>query len=189
LGSGITSTTGNPIETIIDNKILLTDMGNVITAGDEPSVACAELAEAEITKQLRYLHIAGNAGVDSDVGYYFPNTEQVSILCEKRRGTWHTVRIDPVEVENTFATVWIPHGTYPQQEGYAYVLLPGKTAEETKAYSEVPDVEIIESSEAVHAVRDRSMLGINFWEGYQCPQVKKKVNNLTFDCDEIFWFA
>ena len=23
----------------------------------------------------------------------------------------------------------------------------------------------------------------------QCPQVKKKINNLIFDCDEIFWFA
>jgi len=29
---------------------------------------------------------------------------------------------------------------------------------------------------------------IYYYRG-QCPQVKKKVNNLTFDCDEIFWFA
>lgn len=74
LGSGITSTTGNPIETIVDNKRLLPGAANLITINDGAAVPCTELADTYADapcRQVNTLHITGNKGAASSVGYYF----------------------------------------------------------------------------------------------------------------------
>lgn len=50
--------------------------------------------------------------------------------------------------------------------GYAYVLLPGKSAAETAAYAEDPDIEILKNDGTIHAARDNSqnILAANFWQ-------------------------
>ena len=165
LGSGITSTTGNPIETIVDNRKLLEDMSNVVTFGDKMGQLCAEMIDKEWV-EADYLHLTGNVGVGSDVGYYFPKGEQVHVLCEKRTGDWENLDGHPEHAcENAFVTIWIDHGAYAKNADYAYVLLPGNTVDQTRQYSENPGVEIVACCEAVHAVRHPSLglLGINFW--------------------------
>lgn len=173
LGSGITSTTGNPIETIIDNKRLKNDVSNVITIDEVFEKKSSDWSEEIIMDNVHALHITGNEGAESDIGYYFPNGEELHVLCEKRIGTWNSVAVNPNNsCENDFATVWINHGTFPDKAEYAYVLLPGKSAIQTKQYAMKSDIKILECSDSAHAVESHSldMLGIHFWnpEIYAC---------------------
>lgn len=64
------------------------------------------------------------------------------------------------KVSNTksaFTELWINHGKNPTDATYAYAMLPLKNAEETKAYSENPDVEILSNTGAVQAVREKKL--------------------------------
>lgn len=62
---------------------------------------------------------------------------------------------------------WLEHGVNPQKAEYAYIMLPTKGAEETKAYSESNDIEILANSEKLQAVREKSLgvTGMVFWQG------------------------
>lgn len=176
LGSGITSTTGNPIETIVDNKRLLEDMSNEITLDKEKPKQCLSLSEVETIRQVQTLHLTGNAGSTSDIGYYFPHTAQVHVLCEKRVGTWNSIQPNPENLsKNVFATYWIEHGNCPQNDSYAYVILPGKSVLETQQYGENGDVEILECTQSAHAVTNNKLgiIGIHFWnrESYTCKGI------------------
>lgn len=90
----------------------------------------------------------------------------MNILCENRIGTWNSVEIDPnFKSENDFAAFWLPHGKRPSDMGYAYVILPCKSAEETQSYAADPHIEILENTTNAHAVRNSKLwiCGINFW--------------------------
>ena len=178
LGSGITSTTGHPIETIVENKRLLPGAGNHISINGGEAVPCHQLAADEAVsacENVSTLHITGNTGTGSDTGYWFPEGATVNILCEHREGTWNQVAVDPDnKKQNNFATLWLPHGEKPVDASYAYVLLPCKTADETRRYARKPDVRIIENSTAAHAVAESALglLGINFWQAGECAGVR-----------------
>jgi hyaluronate lyase len=64
-----------------------------------------------------------------------------------------------------YLTLWFGHGKTPKDASYAYVLLPNRSAAETKAYAENPNMEIVKHTTRVHAVRERKLglLGANFW--------------------------
>lgn len=50
---------------------------------------------------------------------------------------------------------YLSHGTNPQGAGYAYAILPETTADAVSAYAQNPQVEIIERTDAMHALRDK----------------------------------
>ncbi len=70
------------------------------------------------------------------------------------------------ESANSFMELWFDHGKDPSGETYAYTLLPGKTAEQTKAYAENPDIEILKNTPGLQVVREKNlnMTGIVFWD-------------------------
>jgi len=74
--------------------------------------------------------------------------------------------INVTEGERRFFELWIPHGKKPQKAKYAYVMLPGRTPEETAAYSEDPDVEILECTQKLHVVKEKKLkiTAMVFWE-------------------------
>jgi len=74
--------------------------------------------------------------------------------------------INVTEGERRFFELWIPHGKKPQKAKYAYVMLPGRTPEETAAYSENPDVEILECTQKLHVVKEKKLkiTAMVFWE-------------------------
>ncbi len=51
--------------------------------------------------------------------------------------------VDDRDVTKSFITMYLDHGTNPTDADYAYIILPGKSSEETAAYSAGGDVEII----------------------------------------------
>lgn len=117
-----------------------------------------------------WIHLAGN-DTAADVGYYFPGKADIRGLRETRLGNWNLVNIyekftDDEERINSFVTFWFDHGTKPDKEMYSYVVLPGRSAAETEAYNENPDVEILSQTESVHVVRENKLgiTGMNFFE-------------------------
>lgn len=190
MGSGISSATGDEVETTVMNRRLMPEAENLLTV-NETSYICRELEggleeknrscgnvatdKADKTGTVRMLHLTDDCG--SGTGVVFPCGGDVRILCEHRRGTWNSVTVEPGNIkENDFATVWISHGRNPENACYTYIILPETDAERTKAYTDAPDCEILECSGKVHAVRNRvtGLTGMNFWkeENACCSGIK-----------------
>lgn len=169
VGSGITSTTGNYVETIIDNRKLRKDGTNVVTADGEVREDIRDDGAENVTKGTKlsgtsWLHLEGNAE-NSDIGYFFPGKADIMALKEKRTGNWSAQGTTEGEETNQFATFWFEHGQKPTNADYAYVILPGKDTSATEDYAAQPDIEILENSTDVHAVRENTLgiTAVNFW--------------------------
>lgn len=66
----------------------------------------------------------------------------------------------------SFNELWLDHGTDPENETYAYCILPNKTPEETAVYFSEPDIRVLANNEKVQAVKELSIgvTGTVFWE-------------------------
>ncbi len=93
-----------------------------------------------------WIHIE-NAG-----GYVMPEGGNVSM--SKRAGIL------------SFIEFWFEHGVSPQGAKYSYILLPAKSADETKAYSLNPHIKILSNTASVQAVRENNLnlTGVVLWE-------------------------
>lgn len=102
--------------------------------------------EDKLYENTSYAHL------DKFGGYYFPNKENLSV--RRTLGT------------TSYSEMWIDHGVSPQASDYAYVLLPGMTADETKSYSSNPQVEILSNTGALQAVHSKStgVYAMVFWQ-------------------------
>ena len=168
VGSGITSSTGNYVETIIDNRKLNQDGSNqIIIDGTERDVrddGAESAVKGTAIEGASWLYLEGNAE-NSDIGYYFPGKADIMALKETRTGNWNTQGTTVGEETNQFATFWFEHGKKPADADYSYVILPGKDSGATESYAEDPDIEILECSVDAHGVREKSLgiTAVNFW--------------------------
>jgi len=160
LGAGIRSSDGRPTETIVENRKLG-------SKGDEPLQVNGELMPPALGWSQRlddvsWIHLDGVAG------YVFPQPLQIQALRERRTGTWYAINNrsgSATPISRNYLTLWLDHGVNPANASYAYVLLPSAAAEDTAAYAASPDVEILENSEDVQAVREKKLgiTAIHFW--------------------------
>lgn len=67
---------------------------------------------------------------------------------------------------NSFMELWFSHGVNPAGGTYAYTLLPGKTTDQTRAYAENPDIEILQNTPELQVVRENTLgiTGYVFWD-------------------------
>ena len=160
--SGITKDT----ETIIENKQIRDDGSNTLVVDGEE--AQAELGESGAAG-AEYAWIEGNNGTDS-IGYYFPEGEDLEIKREARTGSFQDINgavadgaAGSEDVTRDYLSLAVSHGD--GAEDYAYVLLPGRTEEETAEYASGSEIEIISNTAEVQAAVDRSSgaSGYQFW--------------------------
>ena len=85
-------------------------------------------------------------------GWYFPTPQTMSVKAT------NTSRV--------FIESWLEHGVSPTNEGYAYVQLPDYTEAETAEYAQNPEVEILSNTDALQAVREKTLgkTGFVFWK-------------------------
>ncbi len=85
-------------------------------------------------------------------GYYFPEEQNI-----KARKT---------NKATSFFELWIDHGVDPQGGTYSYVLLPNKSADETAAYAQNPNIEVLVNTPEIQAVRakQQGVTGYVFWK-------------------------
>jgi hyaluronate lyase len=169
LGSGIHTGEDFRVETIVENRKLSETGDNVLLVNGIPKPNHPGWAEE--LKETRWIHLAGSGG-GGDIGYYFPEAETVQALRETRSGTWRGICTgegsdDDVEkiLTRHYLTLVIDHGIRPEQERYAYVLLPGMNGSQVEEYAANPRIEILEQSGEAHAVfhRQLNLWGVNFW--------------------------
>jgi hyaluronate lyase len=173
VGSDITNTSGTLTETIVENR-QLTEAGSnklIVNGSEMPT----NLGWQEKMTDVQWAHLEGNAA-GSDIGYVFPSGEDVSGKREARIGSWRDIHksgpTDPIT--RNYLSLAVEHGTSPQGGSYNYVLLPGKTSEQTAAYAANPDIQVLAATERVHAVKEvkQNVTGINFWDSGAFKHVK-----------------
>lgn len=182
LGSGITSTTGNYVETVVDNRKIRKDGSNkVIIDGNQFDIrddGPENVLKGTMAAGTSWIYLEGNTE-NSDIGYYFPEKADIMALKEQRTGNWNMQGTTEGEETNQFATFWLEHGKKPTDAAYSYVLLPGKDAVSTGSYAQNPDIEILENSTGAHAVRENKLgiTAVNFW-----GDEPKTTVGITSDC-------
>ena len=162
LGSDIHDEKGRQVITTIDNRMV---KGNV-------SVALANQMGTEMAfnngefEDVKWIHLEALDN-QTQLGYYFPEGENVNLIQEIRSGNVKDVYgTKSVEIKNKqFITATIDHGLNPDHENYSYVVLPGMTKQEIMDYASSPKVKILKNDETVQAVEqtDLNIIGINFF--------------------------
>ncbi|WNS45152.1 polysaccharide lyase family 8 super-sandwich domain-containing protein [Paenibacillus sp. MMS20-IR301] len=121
----------------------------------------AALGWTEEMDNVSYAYLEGTGG------YYFPQPATVKGLRSASQGSWSELNTGGPSaiLSKNYLTLWLDHGVNPLNKDYAYVLLPGKTAQETADYSSNPDIEILSNNTNIQAVRDKvqHITGANFW--------------------------
>lgn len=117
----------------------------------------------------RYLSGCGTV-LSDNVGYLFLKPEKnVYLVNETRTGAWNRVDRDSGTDEPVSGQVFllgIDHGERPENEEYAYMLLPCMDENGLLRFAEKPSVEIIENTSACQAVwhREKKQLQAVFYE-------------------------
>lgn len=165
LGSDVTSAHSSPVETIVENRKISNDGTNrfVVNGSVQPSAP----GWTDQLNDVDWAHLSGNAP-GSDIGYWFPGGADLQCARETRTGTWRAINDrdrSPSDVRtNNFLTIACPHGTAPTARSYAYVLLPGRTAEQTARFANRPRIRIVAQSSRVHAATSADgVTCANFW--------------------------
>ena len=168
LGAAISSgKEGVSVETTIENRKLNKneELDNITIGTAEKDIALSMGEEQQISKAV-WAHLDSSIE-KADIGYYFPEATDIYALKEARQGSYKDIRSgDSADIiTNNYFTMWIDHGTMPEDERYEYVLLPSKTIEETKKYAEEPDIVILANNELAQGVKENNLniIAINFW--------------------------
>lgn len=154
LGSGISSSTGDEIETILFNDIVGAEDVLLVNG---TALACTQ---EQVANSVQTLHLG-------PTGYFMPHPATLHFLAQHRAGTWNTAEVNPKNYcENDFCTAWLNHGAKPDKAQYAYVVLPGRSPAQTAQYAAAPPITLLENSAAVHAVVQQrtGLTAIHFFE-------------------------
>jgi chondroitin AC lyase len=151
LTNGITATGGNRVETIVNQWPLMN-------------------ANAQVARGADWAALEG-------VGYWFPTDRDVQIARATRTGTWAALGASTDATPHTrpFVTMLFDHGTSPVNATAEYVIVPGVTREQMRAWAGARPIAILVNNDRVTAARDlrTGATGITFWtagaslEGFQ----------------------
>lgn len=155
LGSGIESDDVEEVHTYVDERP--EKGGKIIVDGKINNLAVGNSQEL---KDVSWIHNNG-------IGYFFPKKADLNLEKENREGSWKMLNSnsDGTMYNADFSYLWFNHGSKPKNASYSYAVLPSVTSSEVKDYAEKENFEILEQSDRIHAVYDKSTdtTGIVFW--------------------------
>ncbi|AGA78416.1 polysaccharide lyase family 8 super-sandwich domain-containing protein [Echinicola vietnamensis] len=142
LGAGIYSSSAEAINTTVNQTLL---KGNVVAdvGAGGVSLGAGEHAYQDDLKWVWH----------RDVGYVFPDGGHLKLSTQSQTGTWNSINQtqSTAEVSEEVFKLWFEHGETPVDDGYAYVLLPGATTQETADF-DVQRFTILANADTVQAV-------------------------------------
>ena len=162
LGAGITCSSGNPVDTTVENRRL----GAVPTASFH---ADGVTYPPTIGWNTALTH-ATSCTLDGVGGYYFPGgVTNLHAAVVASSGAWTDLRpgdSDSTTYTDHYLKLYFKHGVQPTNASYAYVLLPTLTPSNSLAYSKSHQVKILSNTPTVQAVKKPSLgvFAANFWE-------------------------
>ncbi|QEU91597.1 polysaccharide lyase 8 family protein [Streptomyces kanamyceticus] len=157
LGAGITATDGVPVETVVDNRNL-----------GEAGTAALTLDDR---REPRWAHLEGHGG------WVFPGgTGALKTLREERTGAWSDINSTSSTERRTrrWQTLWLDHGTDPEDAAYVYVLMPGASRRTLAARSRDRGwLSVLTNSATVQAVAVDSLglTAANFWQAGRAGKI------------------
>ncbi|SEE08430.1 polysaccharide lyase family 8 super-sandwich domain-containing protein [Ruania alba] len=163
LGAGITSSSGQVVESIAENRRLVEAGQRFVLDGADQGTDDWET----VVDNPSWAHLTGSTAT-SGIGYVFTDASAVHAKRESRIDSWAAVNtnssyVDDTPITDEYLTLWFDHGTDPSDATYAYTLLPGADADTVRRYARRPDLEVIANTADIQAVRRGGTLGANFW--------------------------
>ena len=157
LGAGITGSGSSEVFTTL-NQCLLN--GNVQYSGDGTNVQTLAKADERTVEGVSWVLHGG-------VGYYFPENQNAVIGNNTKSGTWRSINSsqNASTVTQDIFALSLSHGTGPQDDTYAYTVLPSATANSLAAYRQNPDMVEVSNTAKCQAVwsKQANSAGIVFW--------------------------
>lgn len=175
LGVGITSTTGFPVKTVVENRNLV--ISDEQTIGKERTAVNGKTLQTEDFEEIlldspKYASLEGVGGyvflegtaasVEKYTVTEFYNYQDGKIISTKKHPT-----------PKRFFKLCIEHGKNPKDATYAYATIPYATDAELSEYAEHPEIEIISNTTECQAVRKNS-IGISsyiFYKAGACEEI------------------
>lgn len=178
LGSGITSTTGFPVKTVVENRNLLINSEDTLgidrTSVDGKALPTEDFETVFDGASYAYLeNVAGYVLLDGgklSVEKY-TETHQRPYPFGGRAGLYE---LKEYETPKRFFKLCVEHGENPVGATYAYATVPYATEEELAEYAALQEVEIISNTPDCQAVRKRS-IGISsyvFYKAGACEEIE-----------------
>ena len=171
LGSGISSTNDNPIHTTLNQveaENLIVD-GQSVTKGSKN------------TYTPKYIY-------NGKVGYIIPDNQSVTVSYDDQKDVpslWSEEEKE--KLSNDIFTAWIDHGKKPKNASYSYIVVPGKTVDEVKAYADNVPITIVSNTNDVQAVRHDGLkqTQINFYKAGSLEYKKGHIVTVDHPCSLI----
>ncbi|WP_165503704.1 polysaccharide lyase 8 family protein [Pedobacter hiemivivus] len=169
LGAGITNQDNKNVFTTIEQRKLSLENSNIFTVDGKIIPGDFDVSDRS---NVNWAHLSGSVK-GSDIGYYFPEGIKLSMKRMPQSGKWSELRTGTDSTLKTrhYLTLWKGHGNHPIDDNgadlkYAYLLLPGYSAEKVKQYAKSPSIQILENTARVQAVKDikLGLTAANFWK-------------------------
>lgn len=149
LGSAITSEAAYPVNTTL-NQCLLNDKV-VIKANKEHTQLKTGV------HQLKDVSWIAHHGV----AYIFPSTADAHLNNSPATGNWRQINHHPwateEPVQKDVFTLWLDHGTKPQNASYAYIVVPGMDASSIDNYNKRSEITILANTPETQAVQHKGL--------------------------------
>ncbi|MBM7814727.1 polysaccharide lyase 8 family protein [Saccharothrix algeriensis] len=161
LGAGVHCKDGTTVRTVVDNRNL-GERGVAVLTVDGVAQPAGFPWAASLTNP-RWAHLHGHGG------YLFPDDKTVRAQREERTGRWRDINVNgsTEPVTRRYQTLWFDHGATQAKDAYRYVLLPGATAERTRARAaDLADwLTVLDNTEQVQGVAlpEIGVTAVNFW--------------------------
>lgn len=149
LGSGIKSTSNNPIHTTLNQS-----------KADEVFVD-----GISVEKQTQGKNFTASWIYNDDIAYIFPEKTSVVVNNYKQDMPSLWTEDDIANTPETFSA-WINHGVKPTSGSYEYIVVPNIKIEDINDYMETTEIEILSNTDKIHAVKHHGLqiTQINFFE-------------------------
>lgn len=149
LGSGITSDKDYPVVTTM-NQTLLKDEVIAYVNGRDSVLQQGDRALNEV----RWIY-------HNSIAYLFPEPTTVHLSNQAQTGSWSRINrqsnVSLDEIRMDICKLWLDHGKSPQNEKYAYIVIPGVEKKSLMKILKKTNVETMVNSNEIQAVRHQKL--------------------------------
>lgn len=150
LGTGIQSESENSVVTTINQCLL----NNSVFAESDGKKSEIEKGEHRLKNTSWIFH--------DSIAYIFPEPVNVSLNNKTYNGKWQEIAkqawaANEKEEQKDLFSLWIDHGTRPENKSYAYIVKPSLALKEIDNFSKNSEIRILSNSPEIQAVQHQAL--------------------------------